>query len=216
MSGQVNSSTPGELWWAILVTVRWWFEQSRTNAAVFLEAAILGSLMALSNLVYRGSAAYSSLPAPTKVALRVWMVARRRFHHPNQWSPFFSVVGEPSLPHFRMLPDPQLGARFGIKVLKDIMPAGELLSFRDLAIKYRLPGWMIFQYYQLRNAAKAQFPTVPSLKADAIEELLAQESLDKPLSTLYLALLRVDSPKMDALWEKMKDQYSELRQGGMF
>lgn len=81
------------------------------------------------------------------------------------------------------------------------MPTGILLSFRDLAVKYNFPIWMIFRYYQLSHAARAQFCILPSLKADPIEELLAQESLDKPLS-LYLALLRVDSPKMEALWEK--------------
>lgn len=51
---------------------------------------------------------------------------------------------------------------------------------------------------------RTQFPMVPSLKADTIEELLVQKSLSKPLSTLYLALLKVDSPKMEALWEKWR------------
>lgn len=32
-------------WAAMLVTVRWWFEQSRANAVVRWEAAIVGSLM---------------------------------------------------------------------------------------------------------------------------------------------------------------------------
>lgn len=31
-------------WAAMLVMVRWWFEQSRANAAVCLEAAMVGSL----------------------------------------------------------------------------------------------------------------------------------------------------------------------------
>lgn len=37
---------------AVLVTVRWWFYQPRKNPAVTLEAAILGSYAALSNLVF--------------------------------------------------------------------------------------------------------------------------------------------------------------------
>lgn len=105
------------------------FEQSRTNAATCLEVAILGSLRELGNLVYRGTTAYPLLPAPTKVTLKVWVEARRRFQYPHQYSPFCPLWGNPSLSHFRMLPDPQLWARYGIKVLKDVVHAGTLLSF---------------------------------------------------------------------------------------
>lgn len=37
-----------------------------------------------------------------------------------------------------------------------------------------------------------------------IEERLAQESQTKPCSSLYLALLSLDSPKMERLWEAWK------------
>lgn len=56
-------------WASIIVPVRWWFQQSRTNAAVCLEGTILGSFGELSNLVYRGPKAYPSLPDPTKATL---------------------------------------------------------------------------------------------------------------------------------------------------
>lgn len=69
---------------------------------------------------------------------------------------------------------------------------------------------MIFRYYQLRHAARAQFPLSISLKADPIEVILAQETLKKTLSTLYLALLGVDSPKMNALWEKCQTDIPSL------
>lgn len=160
-------------WAAMFLTVRWWFEQSRANAAVCLEAAIVGSLTELSNLVYRGSRMYPSLPDPTKVTLWVWGVARQRFLHPNRWSPYCPLWGNPSLPHFMMIPDLQLRARFGVRILKDVIPTGSLLSFRDLVSKHDLPEWMLFRYHQLRHATRAQFPMVPSLKANAIEELLA-------------------------------------------
>lgn len=58
-------------WAAVLVTVRWWFQQYRSNAAVCLESAILGSLKELGNLVYRGLRAYPTLPGTTKVTLHV-------------------------------------------------------------------------------------------------------------------------------------------------
>lgn len=35
--------------------VRWWFSQAKDNAAVTLEAAIMGSYSTLSNLVFRGA-----------------------------------------------------------------------------------------------------------------------------------------------------------------
>lgn len=66
---------------------------------------------------------------------------------------------------------------------------------------------MYFQYLQLRHAARAQFLASPSLGMDPIEELLAQEQLLKPLSAPYLALLRVESPKMDRLWDKWKTDF---------
>lgn len=39
---------------------------------------------------------------------------------------------------------------------------------------------------------------------DPVEELLAQEKLQKLLSALYLDLLRRDSTKIDRLWDKWK------------
>lgn len=52
--------------------------------------------------------------------------------------------------------------------------------------KHGGPMGMMFGYYQLRHAFRAQFPTPPVLQTDVVEELLAQETLNKPLSALYL------------------------------
>lgn len=87
---------------------------------------------------------------------------------------------------------------------------GALVPFRDLADRHGLPAWMMFHYHQLRHAFRAQFPTPPALRADVVEELLAQESLHKPLSALYLTLLRTDSPKMEALWDKWRTDIPTL------
>lgn len=87
-----------------MVTVRWWFEQSRSNAATCLKAAIVGSTAELGSIVYWGPSAYLSLPGPTKVTLKVWAAARKRFIRPHQHSPFSSLWGNPSLPHFRTIP----------------------------------------------------------------------------------------------------------------
>lgn len=197
-------------WAAMLVTVRWWFQQSRANAAVCLEAAMVGSLTELSNLVYRGSSACPLLPAPTVVTLRVWAMARRRFLHPNQRSPFCPLWGNPSLHHLRTVPDPQLWARYGIKLLKDVLQQGSILPFKTLMDRFSLPVWMQFRYYQLSHAIKAQFPLIPNLTMDPVEELLAQEFLDKIMSTLYFTLIHKESPKMEALWNKWKTDFPEL------
>lgn len=179
-------------WAAVLVTVRWWFEQSRANAAVCLEAAMVGSLKELGNLVYRGASSSPALADPTRTTLRVWGVARKRYLVPNRWSPYCPLWGNPNLPHFRTVPDPQVWAWYGVKVLKDIVSSGILVSFQDLVVRCGLPEGMLFRYYQLRHAFRAQFPTPPDLLTDGVEELLAQESLVKSLSSLYLTLLSTD------------------------
>lgn len=58
-------------WAAVLVIVRWWYVLSRSNAAMCLEAAVLGSLQELGNLIYRGHRVYMDLPHPTRMTLKV-------------------------------------------------------------------------------------------------------------------------------------------------
>lgn len=98
-------------WVAIIVTAHWWFLHSWANAVVCLEAVTLGSLQELGNLVHWGPQAYPNLPYPTRVMLRVWGIARLLFLQPHRWSPFCPLWGNPNLPHFRSLPDPELWAR---------------------------------------------------------------------------------------------------------
>lgn len=134
-----------------------------------------------SNLVYRGASSSPALSGPTKTTLCIWGVARTRFLSPNRWSPYCPLWGNPTLPHFRKIPDPQLTARHGIKLLKDVVTSGAMVSFQDLVGRSGLPAGMLFRYYQLRYAFRAQFLTPPVLEMDVVEELLAQESLNKPL-----------------------------------
>lgn len=58
--------------------------------------------------------------------------------------------------------------------------------------------------------AQAQFPDTPILAMDPIEEYVAQESLSKPLFSLYLDLLSLDSPRMDRLWEGWRADLPDL------
>lgn len=94
----------------------------------------------------------------------VWIAAQCRFLQVELWSPVQPLWGNPNVPHFSTIPDPHVWARFGIKTLRDIMPAGTLLTFTQLSKTHNLPGWMYFRYAQLHHAARAQFPEPPLLQ----------------------------------------------------
>lgn len=107
--------------------------------------------------------AYADLPHPTRMTLRVWMVTRKRFYRQNSSHPFnhygVTLIFHTSGPSWS---------------LRDIMPTGTLLVYRDLLTKFNLPRLMCFRYCQ-RHAARAQFPGPFAMIMDPIEELLAQE-----------------------------------------
>lgn len=105
--------------------------------------------------------------------------------------------GNPNLLQFCTLPDPQIWARYGIRSLGIVMPMGVLLSFTELSLKFHLPAWMQFWNLQLQHAAR--YPQLPLLKDDPIEELLSPGDLEKPLSTLYGALLGADSSNLESV-----------------
>lgn len=116
-------------WVVVFVRTYWWFEGSRSNVAVCVEAACLGSLLDLQNLVYRSMGEYAAVLGPTRVTLRVWAVVRRLFFQAARWPLVQPPWGTPKLAHFRLLLDPQVWARNGIRTLRDIMPEGILLTF---------------------------------------------------------------------------------------
>lgn len=70
-------------WAAVLVTIRWWFSQPTQNPEVTLEAAILGSFAALSNLPFRGLRASLSMTTLMRTTVRVWQEARKIYGKPN-------------------------------------------------------------------------------------------------------------------------------------
>lgn len=85
-----------------------------------------------------------------------------------------------------------------------------LLTFSQLSRAFCLLGWIFFLYIQLRHPARAQFPTQPLLQLDPFEELLSQEDLEKPFSALYGALLIIDAPKIERLWDLWKQDIPSL------
>lgn len=67
--------------------------QPRQNPAVTLEAAILGSYAALSNLVFRGPKHHPSLTSSMCTTIRVWRDAGAIYQKPLHMSPKYISVG---------------------------------------------------------------------------------------------------------------------------
>lgn len=93
--------------------------------------------------------------------------------------------------HLFSLPDSMIWACKGIKVLKDITSEGELCTFDQLKARHDLPNSFFFRYLQLRHAFKEQFTGqrieyLPSL----LENILLEEDLVKPLSSVYKSLFK--------------------------
>lgn len=92
------------------------------------------------------------------------------------------------------------------------MPPGSLLTVFQFLRKCHLPGWMLFQYSQLQHADRLQFPQMPVLQTDPIEELITQSDLCKPLSALYAVPLCINSSKVERLQDLGKADIAALDQ----
>lgn len=114
------------------MTVRWWFSQPCQNPAVTLEAAVMGSYAALSNLPYRGIKATPAVTGPMKTTIHVWRSSRGALLQPATVSPHIPLWANPMLPHLFSVPDPAAWARRGITKLKQVMSRGGIQSFREL------------------------------------------------------------------------------------
>lgn len=150
-------------WAAVVVTVRWWFSQPKSNPSVNLEAAILGSYSALSNLFFRGSRAHLAVTTPMRTTVGVWEQMLKKLAHPNTVSPYIPLWGNPKLQHLQTVPDPALWARHGIarhgiKILQHVWSEGSIIPYDNLKDDFQLPPRMFFRYLQLRNAVQAQYP----------------------------------------------------------
>lgn len=179
--GLALPNRPLYCWAAVLVTVQWWFSQPRLNPAVTLEAAILGSYAALSNLAFGGRRAFPSITIPMQTMVRAWQEARAIYKKPFHISPHMPLWGNPMLPHLLTLTDPSLWARRGITTVRHITKDGKLTTFPDLRALYSIPRSWEFRYWQLRHAFGAQFPATLTLESDSVERLLISSSIGRPL-----------------------------------
>lgn len=197
-------------WAAVLVTVRWWFSQPRQNPAVTLEAAILGSYAALSNLVYRGCKAHPCVTGPMKTTIWVWQSSRAAGIKPATVSPHTPLWGNPLLSHLNTVLDPAMWAKQGILTLKHVMPNGKIMSFQELRRAYDLPPSFHFRYCQLQHALTSQFPNLVTLELDLIERLLISGVMGKPLSSLYLYLTVTHDTDTSATLTKWREDIPNL------
>lgn len=129
----------------MLVTVRWWFAQTRTNPAVNLEVAAMGSYSALTNMVYRGVRAAPQTTTPMQTTVLMWEQVIAAVRTDDSVSPLTPLWGNPKLLHFQSIPDASLWARYGIVKLQQIMPVGVLLPFPTLQDTFELTSWMMFR-----------------------------------------------------------------------
>lgn len=194
----------------MLVTVRWWFLQSRSNPAVNLEAAVLGSYSALTNIVYRGVKACPQAMILMRTTVQVWERVTAAVKADNTVSPHTPLWGNPKLSHFRSVPDPSVWARFGVVKLQQIMPNGVIHCFRELKETFQLPSWMLFCYLQLKHASQAQFPTPISVIQHVVERFLISRGVDRVLSSLYLHLTCDNSEGPSPLFHAWKADIPSL------
>lgn len=121
-----------------LVMVHWWFAQSQTNPTVILEAAILGSYSALSNLVFRGPRVCLEMTSLMRTTVGMWGQMTAVISGANVISPYTPFWGNSRSPNPQSIPYPGLWARYDIKKIQQIMPDGSLLHFDSLKAMFQL------------------------------------------------------------------------------
>lgn len=100
---------------AMLTHADKWLVSDASNAAVTLEAAVVGSFEALRNILYRGPGAPHPLTISMKTVLRAWSgLSGLRAGDPKGHFPNTPLWLNPSLPEFYSIPDPIVWASKGI------------------------------------------------------------------------------------------------------
>lgn len=187
------------------MTVRWWFAQTWSNPAVSLEAAILGSYAALSNLVLRGRRAHANMTMPIKTT-------GYGNRCPDSYLPHWQSPRTPHsrFPHLQMIPDPSVWARFGVTKIQHVIPNGKLLPYDTLKTTFQFPSWMFFRFLQLRHAIQSQFPQIPTVASHIIESYLMSRHADRILSSLYLRISSRDTNQNTELFQRWQSDIPNL------
>lgn len=140
-----------------LVFAHRWLNQPEDNAEVTLEAAVVGSYEALSDLLYRGRGVPYPMTGSMHSVIRAWELTRRGALQERVVSPYTPLWRNPSLPHFFVYSDPIIWTRYGIKTVGAVVGNRVLLLFDVLRSKYQLPSSHQFHFLLFRHAFLAQF-----------------------------------------------------------
>lgn len=118
----------------------------------------------------------------------------------------------PNLPHFYSLPDPMVWASRGVKVLGDITREGELITFDQLKTQHNLSNPYFFQYLQRRHAFQTHFSSRRvEVLPFALEDLLMDEELSKPLSAMYKSFFKKTPPAVTRCREQRMAEIPEIQ-----
>lgn len=86
-------------------------------------------------------------------------------------------------------------------------------TFNSLKQAYNLPNSYLFRYPQLRHAFQTQFDKQPAaLYTSGLENLLRNEFMTKPLSTIYKELLPSIHDGLESLKAKLLSDFPELEE----
>lgn len=197
-------------WAAVIVTVRWWFSQPKSNPSLNLEAAIMGSYSALSNLVFRGVKTHKDMPTPMRTTVTVWEQMSKKIAGPATISPHTPLWGNPKLKHLQTVPEPALWAGYGIKTIQQVWSGDGVTPYDTLKTDFQLPSKMFFRYSQLRHAVRAQYPGGITLRSHGVERLLISKHLDRTLSSIYNQILTDEQTGEMGLYDKWRGDVPDL------
>lgn len=112
---------------------------------------------------------------------------------------------------FSSIPDPHVWAVKGIKYIEQICSEGELRTVDGFKHQYDISNTHLFRYLQLRHAFSTQFGNqLVVLYASALINLLRDDTLGKPLSTIYKELLSSLNTGLETLKNKCLTNFPAL------
>lgn len=96
--------------------------------------------------------------------------------------------------------------RMGIKRFGDMYEMGNLLSFQQLQLKFKLKSNQYFKYFQICDFMKKYIQRYQNITLDPLEEVMnIKADSQKLISYLYNSILNMDLPPTEAMreeWER--------------
>lgn len=154
--------------------------------------------------MFRGPRAHPDMTISMRTTVGVWEQMSRNLTGTNTISPYTPLWGNPKLKHLQTVPDPDLWAGHGVKIIQQIISGGRIIPYDTLKNDFQLPSRMFFRYLQLRHAVQAQYPAGVALQSNGVETFLISRNVDRILSSLYLRILSEEPTGGTKLYDKWK------------